>query len=100
MSPAHTRARVPLNLGQVNRVCHRLRVSGAQRKFARNKGSRFLPHGYRYVNNQAFAGKFPVQFRHPTRRRLPFVQRSRSSVMARKNAQAKFNFSTTIILAV
>ena len=32
-----------------------MRVGAAQREFARDKGARFLPPGYSYVNHQTWA---------------------------------------------
>ena len=48
----------PLQLRQANQVYRRMRVGAAQRELARDKGVRFLPHAYGYVNCQTLTRQF------------------------------------------
>ena len=76
-------AGAPLQLRQANWVYRRMRVGAAQRELARAKGARFLPPGYSYVNHQTWARQFRGTFL--VCRRVPLVQGSRSSLVAREN---------------
>ena len=63
--PRHSRQHVleywagaPLQLRPANRVYRRMCVGAAQRELTRDKGARFLPLEYSYVNHQTWARRF------------------------------------------
>ena len=51
-------AGTPLLLGSTNRAHRPMRVGAAQRELARDKGARFLPPGYSYVDHHTWTRRF------------------------------------------